>query len=216
MTAGENSETRSALMELTGTHWVGVKFHKNKPAGVKLSAPASFCAAAAGAITGTALLKVSAMSCAGARYAFNAPEAKAPPLSAFIPARFSMVMDPAAPVSGAPRLPYAPEYVSFNLPGPADLYLSFMLNESANELAQAWAAITGKKLDCKFTGVMSFCSEGAAAALNGKKPAVSLGCAKAIKSAGLQGQVCVCLTESNAARVVKAWRCKPAAAGAAA
>jgi hypothetical protein len=43
-----------------------------------------------------------------------------------------------------------------------------------------------------------------------------LGCAKAIKSAGLQGQVCVCLTEGNAARVVKAWRGKPAAAGAAA
>ena len=200
-------------MDLTGTHWIGVKFHKNKPRGAKLTAPASFCAAAAAAVTGTALLKVSAIPCAGARYAFNAPGAKAPPLSAFIPARFNLVMDPQTPVSGAPRLPYAPEYVSFNLPGPADLYLSFMLNESANELAQAWAAVTGKKLDCSLTGVMSFCSEGAAGALNAKKPSFSLGCSKSIKAAGLQGQVCVCLTEGNAARVVKAWRGKPAAAG---
>ena len=212
MTGEENGEIRSALMELTGTHWIGVKFHKNKPRGAKLSSPASFCAAAAGAVTETALLKISAIPCAGARYAFNAPGAKAPPLSAFIPARFNRVMDPQAMVSGAPRLPYAPEYVSFNLPGPADLYLSFMLNESANELAQAWAAVTGKKLDCKFTGVMSFCSEGAAAALNGKKPSVSLGCAKAIKSAGLQGQVCVCLTEGNAAKVIQAWQHRSAAA----
>jgi hypothetical protein len=216
MIENENGEVRSVLMELTGTHWIGVKFHKTKPRGLKLSAPATFCAAAAGAVTETALLKVSAIPCAGARYAFNAPGAKAPPLAAFIPARFNRVMDPAAPVSGAPRLPYSPEYVSFNLSGPADLYMSFMLNESANELAQAWAAVTGKKLDCKFTGVMSFCSEGAAGALSGKKPSVSLGCAKAIKSAGLQGQVCVCLTEGNAAKVVRAWRREPAAAGMAA
>ncbi|OGR41258.1 MAG: hypothetical protein A2X35_07645 [Elusimicrobia bacterium GWA2_61_42] len=212
MLGKENSEIRSALMELTGTHWIGVKFHKNKPRGLKLSAPAAFCAAAAGAVTETALLKVSAIPCAGARYAFNAPGAKAPPLAAFIPARFNKVMDPAAPVSGAPRLPYAPEYVSFNLSGPADLYLSFMLNESANELAQAWAAVTGKNMDCRFTGVMSFCSEGAAAALNGKRPAVSLGCAKAIRSAGLQGQVCVCLTEGNAVKVAGAWQGRLAAA----
>lgn len=211
MIENENGEVRSALMELTGTHWIGVKFHKNKPRGLKLSAPASFCAAAAGSVAEPALLKVSAIPCAGARYAFNAPGAKAPPLAAFIPARFNKVMDPAAPVSGAPRLPYAPEYVSFNLAGPADLYLSFMLNESANELAQAWAAITGKKLDCKFTGVMSFCSEGAAGALNGKKPSVSLGCAKAIRSAGLQGQVCVCLTEGNADKIMRAWQRRPAA-----
>ena len=212
MIAGYNGEVRSVLMELTGTHWISVKFHKNKPRGLKLSAPASFRAAAAGALTEAVLLKVSAIPCAGARYAFNAPGAKAPPLAAFIPARFNRVMDPAAPVSGAPRLPYSPEYVSFNLSGPADLYLSFMLNESANELAQAWAAVTGKKLDCKFTGVMSFCSEGAAGALNRKRPSVSLGCAKAIKSAGLQGQVCVCLTEGNAAKIVRAWRREPAAA----
>ena len=213
MIGEENGEIRSALLELTGTHWISVKFHKNKPRGAKLSAPASFCAAAAAAVTETALLKVSAIPCAGARYAFNAPGVKAPPLSAFIPARFRKLMDPEVPVSGAPRLSYAPEYVSFNLSGPADLYLSFMLNESANELAQAWAAVTGKKLDCKFTGVMSFCSEGAAGALNAKKPSFSLGCAKSIKAAGLQGQVCVCLVESDAARVVKAWR-KPAGAGA--
>lgn len=210
MKENDNEEIRSVLAELTGTHWIGVKFHKNKPVGIKLSAPASFCAAAAGAITETALLKVGAIPCAGARYAFNAPGAKAPALGAFIPARFNGIMDPAAPVSGAPRLPYSPEYVSFNLPGPADLYLSFMLNESANELAQAWAAVTGKKLDCKFTGVMSFCSEGAAAALKGKKPSMSLGCAKSIKSAGLHGQVCVCLAEANARKVVRGCR-RPAA-----
>lgn len=212
----DNEEIRSALGELTGTHWIGVKFHKSKPAGVKLSSPAAFCAAAAGAITETVVLKVSSIPCAGARYAFNAPGAKVPPLSAFIPAGFNRIMDPAAPVSGAPRLPYAPEYVSFNLSGPADLYLSFMLNESANGLAQAWAAITGKKLDFRFTGVMSFCSEGAAAAVTGKKPAMSLGCAKAIRAAGLHGQVCVCLTEANSVKVVKAWLRKPAGCAAAA
>jgi hypothetical protein len=116
-----------------------------------------------------------------------------------------------------PRLAYSPAYVSFNLPGSgADLYLSFMLLESANEMAQSWSVIAGKKLACKFTGVMSFCSEGAAGVLNGKTPSLSLGCARAVKTAGLQGQVCVCLTENNAAKFAGAWRREPSAAGAAA
>lgn len=203
--SNDNDEVRSVLGELTGTHWVGVKFHKTKPRGVKLSPPASFCAAVSRSVVDQALLKVSAMPCSGARYVFNVPGAKAPGLANFIPVRFSRVMDPASSVADAPRLPFAPEYVSFNLPGPADVYISFMLNESANELAQAWAAVTGKKLESRFTGVMSFCSEGAAAALNAKKPAVSLGCAKAIRSAGLHGQVGVFLTEGNALILAKGW-----------
>lgn len=208
----DNSEIRDVLTEITGTHWIGVKFHKAKPRGAKLSAPASFCAAASRSITETKLLRVRSIPCAGAKYAFNVPGAKAPALAAFIPARLSKLIDPEAQVSGAPRLPFSPEYVSFNLPGGADLYLSFMLNESANELAQAWSAMTGKKLDLQLTGVMSFCSEGAAAALNGKKPSFSLGCARSIKAAELQGQVCVCLGEANAARFVRAWRQAPAGA----
>ena len=208
----ENSEIRGVLTEITGTHWIGVKFHKTKPRGVKLSAPVSFCAAASRAIMETGLLKVRSIPCAGAKYAFNVPGAEAPALAAFIPARLNKLIDPEAHVKGAPRLPFTPEYVSFNLPGGADIYLSFMLNESANELAQVWSAMTGKKLDLQLTGVMSFCSEGAASALNGKKPSFSLGCARSIKAADLQGQVCVCLSEGNAARFVKAWCHEPAGA----
>lgn len=208
----ENNVMREVLTEITGTHWIGVKFHKTKPRGAKLSAPESFCAAASRAIMETGLLKVSSIPCAGAKYAFNAPGAKAPELAAFIPARLNKLIDPEAQVAGAPQLPFSPEYVSFNLPGGADIYLSFMLNESANELAQIWSSMTGKKLDLHLSGVMSFCSEGAVGALNGKKPSFSLGCARSIKAAQLQGQVCVCLTESNAARFVKAWQRRPAAA----
>lgn len=208
----ENNGMRDILTEITGTHWIGVKFHKTKPRGIKLSRPEHFCAAASHAITETGLLKVRSIPCGGAKYAFNVPGAKAPALADFIPARLNKFINPEAQVTGAPRLSFSPEYVSFNLPGGADIYLSFMLNESANELAQAWSAMTGKKLDLQLTGVMSFCSEGAASALNGKKPSFSLGCARSIKAADLQGQVCVCLSEGNAARFVKAWRQAPAGA----
>lgn len=211
----DNDEIRSVLMEMIGTHWIGVKFHKEKPRGVKLSPPESFCSAAARAVGEPVALKVSAMPCGGAKYAFNVPGAKTPAFGSFMPARLNRIINPGSAVSGVPRLAFSPDYVSFNLPGSgADLYLSFMLLESANELAQAWSAVAGKKLACKFTGVMSFCSEGAAGALNGKEPCLSLGCAKAIKNAGLQGQVCVCLSEKTAAKLVKAWRRQPADCGA--
>ncbi|HAF96373.1 MAG: hypothetical protein A2021_00675 [Elusimicrobia bacterium GWF2_52_66] len=209
-----SSEIRSVLMEMMGTHWIGVKFHKTKPRGMQLSSPESFCAAAARAITEPVLLKVSTIPCGGAKYAFNVPGAKAPSFGSFIPIRLNRVINPESAVSGVQRLAFSPAYISFNLPGSrADLYLSFMLLESANGLAQSWSVIAGKKLACKFTGVMSFCSEGAAGALNNKIPSLSLGCAKAIKTADLQGQVCVCLPENAAKKFVRAWRREPAMAG---
>lgn len=212
-----NDGVGAILMEMTGAHWVGIKFHKTKPRGARLSTPTSFCAAASRAITEPMLLKTSAMTCAGARYAFNVPGAPVPSFGGFIPSRLNRIIDPGIAVSGVPRLAFSPAYVSFNLPDhEADLYLSFMLLESANELAQSWSVITGKKLASKFTGVMSFCSEGAAGALNGKTPSLSLGCSKAVRIAGLQGQVCVCLTQENASKLAVAWRREPVLAGLAA
>lgn len=201
---------RDILTELSGTHWVAVKFYASKPRGVKLSVPAPFCATAAKAITEASLMKVSSIPCGGARYAFSVPGAKAPVMRDFVPARLSKLIEPLSAAMRAPRLPFSPAYVGFNQPGGADLYLSFMLNESANELAQAWGQLTGKRLDCRLTGVMSFCSEGAAAAVDRKRPAFSLGCSRSIKAAGLQGQVCVCLHERNAARLARAWLAAPA------
>lgn len=213
MKKNDSSEMRTVLMEMLGTHWVAVKFHAAKPAGMKVSEPATFCSAAANAMGEPVLLKVSAIPCGGARYAFNSPGAEAPAFGKFMPGRLGSVIDLKSAVSGVPRLGFTPTYVSFNLPGAgADLYLSYMLVESANELAQSWSAIAGKKLACKFTGVMSFCSEGAAGALNNGLPSLSLGCAKAIKNAGLQGQVCCCLSAKTAEKFARAWRRKPAAA----
>lgn len=213
----DSSEIRTVLMEMMGTHWIGVKFHKTKPRGIQLSLPERFCAAAARAITEPVLLKVSAIPCGGAKYAFNVPGAKPPAFGGFTPARLNTVINPGSVVFGVPRLAFSPVYVSFNLPGSgADLYLSFMLHESANAVAQTWSVIAGKKMACKFTGVMSFCSEGAAGALSNKMPSLSLGCAKAINTAGVHGQVCVCLPENAAEKLARAWRRASVAAGAAA
>lgn len=196
---------KNTLTEVTGIYWVGVKFHKTKPRGLKLSSPATFCAAAGRAATEPVLLKVSDITCGGARYAFNAPGAKPPPFGGFIPGRLHSLVNLELAVAGAPRLGFAPHYVSFNLPGSAaDLYLSMMMFESANELAQFWAEVSGEKLACKFTGVMSYCSEGAAGALNGKSPTLSLGCVNAIKNAAPHGQICVCLPESAAGKLARA------------
>lgn len=209
----DSAPIREALAEITGTHWVGVRFYKSRPGGMKISPPAAFCSAASKAITEPALLRVASIPCPGARYAFGVPGAVAPALAAFAPARLGRLANMQAPAAGAQRLGFSPEYVGLNLPGAADIYLSFMLNESANELTQAWAAMTGRNLKTQFTGVMSFCSEGAAAAFNGHRPAFSLGCARSIKAAGLQGQVCVCLPESQARRFAKAWLREPSGAG---
>lgn len=210
-------ETRSFLMEMTGAHWIAVKFHKSKPRGMRLSRPEAFCSAAAGAITGSGLLKVSSIPCGGSRYTFNSPGAKAPAMAAFTASRLHTLIDPQEAAEGTPRLLFRPEYVSFNLPGSgADLYLSFMLLESAANLAQAWTAVSGRKLNSGFSGVMSFCAEGAAAAMNSGSPALALGCAKANRTAGLQGQVCICLPEKSVKRLAAAWSREPAAVKAAA
>lgn len=214
MSTKDSEETRNSLSEVTGTHWVAVKFHKEKPRGIKLSAPEPFCAAAVRAITESVVLKVSAIPCGGARYAFGASGSRPPAMGVFAPERLGGLLDRAAAVSLSPRLPFSPGYVSLNLPGhAADVYLSFMLPESANELAQIWPAVAGKKLSCRLDGVMSFCSEGTAAALTGRRPALSLGCAKAAKNADLRGQVCVCLPESAALKLAAAWTRGLAAAG---
>ncbi|PIU19560.1 MAG: hypothetical protein COT18_06790 [Elusimicrobia bacterium CG08_land_8_20_14_0_20_59_10] len=207
-----NSEVRALLMELTGAHWVAVGFHKEKPRGMKVSAPEAFCSAAAGAITVSSLLKVSDIPCGGLKYAFNFPGAKTPVLGSFIPGRLHPLINPQAAVGGKPRLAFSPQYLSFNAPDSrADLYLSFMLLESASEMAQVWSSVSGKKLNCKFNGVMSFCSEGAAEAMNSRTPTLALGCSKAIRTAGLQGQVCVCLPEKDALKLAAAWARKSAA-----
>ncbi|HOX23183.1 MAG TPA: DUF169 domain-containing protein, partial [Elusimicrobiales bacterium] len=211
----DSSEMREVLMEMMGSHWIAVKFHKTKPRGIKLSPAMTFCDAASRAIGEPILLKVSSIPCGGAKYAFNFPGTKAPVFGSFVPGRLNTLIDPKSSISGVPRLNFTPEYVSFNLSGyGADVYLSFMLLGSGNEIAQAWSAITGNKLNCKFTGVMSFCSEGAAGALISKAPSLSLGCAKAIKIAGLQGQVCVCLSEKTAEIFARAWRNKTVMAAA--
>jgi len=106
----------------------------------------------------------------------------------------------------APRLSFRPRYVSFNLPDcDADAYISFMLLGAAADLAQAWKAVSGRKLNSKFSGTMSFCSEGVAEAMNSGMPTVALGCEKAIKTAGLQGQVCVCLFEKSVRKLAAVW-----------
>ncbi len=208
----DSYELRDILTEISGTHWVAVKFYSGKPQGTKISAPVTFCAAAARGITEPSLLKVSSIPCRGARYAFNVSGAKAPLMREFSPSRLKRLVNPLSRVLCPQRLKFSPAYVGFNLPGSADLYLSFMLNESANELAQAWTQVTGKKLNCSLSGAMSFCSEGAATALNSGKPSLSLGCDRSIKAAELQGQVCVCLCEADAARLARSWRSAPAGA----
>lgn len=205
MTKQYRGNIKETLSEMMGTYWIGVKFHKTRPLGIKLSFPATFCAAAERAVTEPVLLKVADITCAGAKYAFNFPGAKPPMFGGFIPGRLHKLIDLKQAVVGTPRLDFTPDYVSFNLPNSsADLYLSFMMFESANELAQFWAQVSGEKLSCKFTGVTGYCSEGAAGSLSGKIPTLSLGCVNAIKKAAQHSRICVCLPENAAGKLAEA------------
>jgi hypothetical protein len=136
-------------------------------------------------------------------------------LSNFLPPALRRLADGAGPVRGAPRLPAAPVYIGFGLEGrPAALYMSFMLVEYANRVAQFCSVLRGKNLNLRLSGGMSFCSEGAAAALTSGRASISLGCPKAEKTAGLQGQVCVCLPAAVAEKFAAAWLRSAAPAGA--
>jgi uncharacterized protein (DUF169 family) len=213
--AGDTRAVSQALMEMTGAHWVAVSFHSEKPSGFRVSKPAAFCAAASRAPAEPALLKVADIPCAGARYALGAGPAAPPPLKSFLPAALMTFAEEAGPVKNAPRLASAPAYVGFGLEGqPASLYISFMLVEYANRVVQLCSALKKRNPRFSLSGGMSFCSEGAAAAFNSGRVSMSLGCPKAVKTAGLQGQVCVCLPAAVAEKFAGAWR-RQAVAGAA-
>lgn len=182
------------LQDIFRSHWISLKFYKNKPAGLSLRRNTCFCEAIELALTEPVLLKLSAMPCAGAKYvAGNDQKAKTELIADLCSKGFSKKSAENI-LRQICHFPEKYEYVGFNTDErQPDCAISFMSPEGMATLITIYNAKTGKQLSCEMAGFVSVCGECVAKSMTHDSITISFGSEAAREKSGLSERAVVCV-----------------------
>lgn len=159
------------------THWIKVKFYKNKPvlSDVKRLKNIRFCEATEKAISFPVLLDRESVSCPGARYAFGWDDKGR--LLDYCREKGHIREEILNPMlEHTPFLTEPFDYIGLNTSGDPDLIISFVLPESAKDLVKQFQYNTGENLDVSLCSMMPICSGIAVKTFLEEKITFSFGC----------------------------------------
>jgi len=161
------------------THWIKVKFYKEKPnlKDVRTLKDVRFCEAAKKAVLGPIILDRESISCPGAIYAFgwdhnmkNELLKKCQGKSQAEKQRLESMLNDIDCFKNSFK------YVGLNTEGEPDIILSYLLPQEIMGLITIYNNYTGKKLDISLCSMMSICGGIAARTYLTQEINLSFGC----------------------------------------
>ena len=170
------------------SHWVKVKFYKEKPKVEKAKKlkDVRFCEAVKKAITHPILLGRNSISCLGAQYAFGWDSDRKKLLETCQNKTQTPMANLKSTLSQAPRFKKAFKYIGLNTEGIPDLVISYTSPQEIMNITRLYQKYTGKNLDISLSNMMSICGGIAVRSYLEGKITLSFGCIDSRNLAGLE------------------------------
>ena len=171
------------------SHWITVKFYKEKPDLKEAQKPKNirFCEATKEAMFGPVLLDKKSISCPGAQYAFGwkSNDKNSFPGDCYDKrqAKNNIIK---SIIAQTPYLKKPFEYIGLNTDDTPDLVMSYMPPEGIMNLMKIYQNDKGETLDVSLSTMMSICSGVAVRTFLDNKISLSFGCDDSRKYADLR------------------------------
>ena len=163
------------------THWVGVKFYKQKPDARDINRPKGvrFCEVTKRAILGPVLLDKESITCPGAHFAFgwnSGSQKEEELLDCCQDKRQTQKSMLESMLSYTPCLKEPPQFIGLNTTDDPDLMMSYLSPEDAMNIIKTYHNKRGRNLDVSLCSMMSICGGIAVRAFKENRISFSFGC----------------------------------------
>jgi uncharacterized protein (DUF169 family) len=171
--------------------WTSIKFLKHIPRNVTLM-PADkirFCEAVSRAAEGEWTLTQETVCCAGAQRCFGWLKGADRELAWSLAEKLGVNATTAGKaIADVPVLPERFDAVWVGTDTAPDVYVAYVLPETAMRLVRSWQRIYGKSLPIKVSGIMSVCGSAVVSSYVNHTISLTFGCPDSRRSGGIQAE----------------------------